>query len=107
MAHRTRDRQPLLPVLSQHVSDRWHRLRDSTRDQRHNRPPVCAINRVTGEPVKVFREEKLAFWQWAVIDTLRLAGLRAEELTELSHLSIRDYQRFNGEVVVGPSKSDR
>jgi hypothetical protein len=34
-----------------------------------------------------------------------------EELAELTHLSVRNYQRPNGEVVVllvgGPSKSDR
>jgi len=135
MAARTRDRQPLLPVLVQHVNDNWHRLRAlldaasqvalgeeftvdgvtwmraSTKDQRHNRPPVHAINRATGEPVRLSREERLAFWQWAIIETLRLAGLRAEELTELTHLSIRQYQRPNGEVVallvVAPSKSDR
>jgi hypothetical protein len=27
MANRTRDRQPLLPALSRHVNDHWHRLR--------------------------------------------------------------------------------
>ncbi|MEU8310625.1 site-specific integrase [Actinomadura sp. NPDC048955] len=135
MANRTRDRQPLLPILVQHVNDQWHRLRElldaakqvalgenfvvdgvtwtraSTKDQRHNRPPIHAINRTTGEVVKLSRAENLAFWQWAIIETLRLAGLRVEELSELSHLSIRQYQRPNGEViallVVTPSKSDR
>jgi hypothetical protein len=38
-------------------------------------------------------------------------GLRREELVELTHLSVRQYQRPNGEVVallvVSPSKSDR
>jgi hypothetical protein len=40
----------------------------------------------------------------------RLAGLRREELVELTHLNVRQYQRPNGEVVallvVSPSKSD-
>ncbi len=135
MANRTRDRQPLLPILSQHVNDRWHRLRTlldaaltvengeeftaegvtwlrvSTKDQRHNRPPVRAVNRATGELIHVSKDEGIAFWQWAIVETLRLAGLRAEELTELTHLSVRQYQRPNGEVVallvVTPSKSDR
>ncbi|WP_214327577.1 tyrosine-type recombinase/integrase [Nonomuraea sediminis] len=135
MAKRTRDRQLLLPVLVQHVTDKWHRLRElldaaqsvalgeeftvegatwlrvSTKDQRHNRPPINAINRKTGELVKLSWEENQAFWQWAIVETLRLAGLRAEELTELSHLSIRQYQRPNSEVVavpvISPSKSDR
>ena len=42
---------------------------------------------------------------------LRLTGIRHEELLELSHLSVRQYRRPNGEVVallvVTPSKSDR
>ncbi|CAM5343316.1 Tyrosine recombinase XerC [Streptomyces tanashiensis] len=135
MANRTRDRQPLLPVLSQYVNDTWHRLRSlleeagkvengeefvhegvtwlrvSTKDQQHNNPPIRAVNRTTGELVHLSRDENLAFWQWAVVETLRLAGLRAEELTELTHLSVRQYQRPSGEVVallvVSPSKSDR
>ncbi|MFF7234625.1 tyrosine-type recombinase/integrase [Streptomyces sioyaensis] len=135
MASRTRDRQPLLPILSQYVNDRWHRLRTlldaalkvengeeftaegvtwlrvSSKDQRHNRPPVRAVNPATGELVHVSRDEGYAFWQWAIVETLRLAGLRAEELIELTHLSVRQYQRPNGEVVallvVTPSKSDR
>ncbi|MFJ7270757.1 hypothetical protein ACIQV3_29635 [Streptomyces sp. NPDC099050] len=42
---------------------------------------------------------------------LRHSGIRVEELCELTHLSIRQYQRPNGEViallVVAPSKSER
>jgi hypothetical protein len=45
------------------------------------------------------------------IEVLRLTGIRHEELLELSHLSVRQYRRPNGEVValllVTPSKSDR
>ncbi|WP_234375430.1 hypothetical protein [Streptomyces sp. CB01373] len=37
--------------------------------------------------------------------------MRSEELCELTHLSIRQYQRANGEViallVIAPSKTDR
>lgn len=136
MANRTRDRQPLLPILSQHVNDTWHQARalleaaesvppgedftlDGTmwlrvatkEDAKHGRPPVRAVNRLTGKLVRITQEENLAFWQWAVVETLRLAGLRAEELAELSHLSVRQYQRPSGEVVallvISPSKSDR
>lgn len=139
MANRTRDRQPLLPVLSRHVSDRWQNLhkllqaaRDTelgarftvegttyqrvanTRDKTWRDPakaPIRVINRDTGELLGLSRAESQAFWQWAVIETLRLAGLRVEELTELTHLSVRNYRRPNGEVVallvVSPSKSDR
>ncbi|MDO0929834.1 site-specific integrase [Streptomyces sp. TG1A-8] len=134
IANRTRVRQPLLPILSQHVNDTWHQRRELLKaaqsvnpgeefvqdgttwlrvscNERHNRPPVRVVNRSTGDLVRVSQDENAAFWQWAVVETLRLAGLRAEELTELSHLSVRQYQRPNGEVVallvVSPSKSDR
>ena len=45
------------------------------------------------------------------MEVLRHAGIRIEELLELTHLSIRQYQRPNGEViallVIAPSKTDR
>ncbi|MFF5808860.1 tyrosine-type recombinase/integrase [Streptomyces sp. NPDC012746] len=139
MANRTRERQPVLPVLSQHVNDQWQQQRkllEATRavglgdgftvdgvtwqraasrsDLARTDPattPVRAINRETGKLVELSHTENQAFWQWAVVETLRLAGLRAEELTELTHLSVRNYQRPNGEVVallvVSPSKTDR
>ncbi|MDJ0372799.1 hypothetical protein QMK19_24860, partial [Streptomyces sp. H10-C2] len=73
--------------------------------------PIRAVNRVTGKLVQLTHTENQAFWQWAIVETLRLAGLRAEELTELTHLSVRNYQRPSGEVVallvITPSKSDR
>jgi hypothetical protein len=82
MANRTRVRQPLLPVLSQHVNDSWHRLKklleaaqavspgkefvhDGTTwlrvscNPRHNRPPVRVVNRATGELVRLSWEETL------------------------------------------------
>ena len=140
MANRTRERQPLLAILSQHVNDEWQGLRallgaarqvqlgerfvvDDVTWQRaankssQRRPdllatePVRVINQGTGELVRLSYEENAAFWQWATVETLRLAGLRREELVELTHLSIRQYERPNGEVVallvVSPSKSDR
>ena len=52
-----------------------------------------------------------AFWAWAIVNILRLTGIRQEELLELSQLSIRRYQRPNGEtvalLVIAPSKTDR
>nr|WP_242587234.1 site-specific integrase [Streptomyces sp. MST-110588] len=42
---------------------------------------------------------------------MRHSGVRVEELIELTHLSVRQYQRANGEViallVIAPSKTDR
>ncbi|MGW2938308.1 hypothetical protein ACWDA7_42515 [Streptomyces sp. NPDC001156] len=140
MANRTRERQALLAILSEHVTTEWHRLRavlDTAKQARLGeqfvvdgvtwqraaskatvrRPellesePVRVINRDTSDLVRLTNEEYSAFWQWAVVETLRLAGLRHEELVELTHLSVRQYQRPNGEVlallVVSPSKSDR
>ncbi|MCP2365806.1 site-specific recombinase XerD [Nonomuraea thailandensis] len=140
MANRTRDRQPLLAILSQHVNDEWQRLRtlldaaqqvglgerfdlhgvtwqraSSKTAQRQpsllGSEPVRVINTQTGELVRLSQDEDRAFWQWAIVETLRLAGLRREELVELTHLSVRQYQRPTGEVVallvVSPSKSDR
>jgi site-specific recombinase XerC len=133
-ARRTRDRQPLLPILSQHVNDQWQRYRvllNAAKDvppgeeftaegttwlrvspSRHSRGQLIrAVNRTTGELVRLSVLENRAFWQWAAVETLRLAGLRAEELAELTHLSIRQYKRTSGEVVallvISPSKSDR
>ncbi|WP_175417204.1 tyrosine-type recombinase/integrase [Arthrobacter sp. 24S4-2] len=63
------------------------------------------------ESINISAEEDQAFWTWAAVEVLRLTGIRHEELLELSHLSIRQYRRPNGEVVgllvVTPSKSDR
>ncbi|KZB85903.1 hypothetical protein AVL48_27185 [Amycolatopsis regifaucium] len=45
------------------------------------------------------------------MEVLRHSGVRVEELVELAHTSIRQYQRPNGEViallVITPSKTDR
>lgn len=140
MAERTRVRQPLLPALVEHVATRWLHLRDllvaaqavelgqtfslegvtwqrmASKYDRHRasteiNPPIRVVNRDTGTLIRLTWEEETAFWEWAIVETLRHAGLRAEELTELTHLSVRNYQRPNGEViallVVAPSKTDR
>jgi hypothetical protein len=121
-ADRTRVRQPLLPTLVEHVSVRWlelcvllaattaaapgeHFIHSGARwqrvatqaDQRKN-GPLRVLNRDAGQLVHVTVDEDGAFLDWAVVEILRHAGLRIEELLELSHLSIRNYQRTNGEV---------
>ncbi|WP_327047113.1 site-specific integrase [Microbispora sp. NBC_01189] len=55
--------------------------------------------------------EDNAFWAWAVIETLRHTGVRAEELTELTHLALVSYRLADtGEVIpllqIVPSKSN-
>ena len=140
MADRTRRLQPLLPILSEHVeaeAERWTRLltacdgagadsritvdgRDYRRDfsrrdadrERGGRPiHVRVRDEATGEVIEVSRRENTAFWHWALVETLRHSGLRIEEVLELSQLSIRQYQRGNGEIVpllvIAPSKTDR
>ncbi|WP_078962905.1 tyrosine-type recombinase/integrase [Streptomyces sp. XY533] len=140
MADRTRVRQPLLPVLVRHVEDRYERLAallaaaepvplggvfehegrryrrtDSREDHRRAKilaePTVRVTDEATGELTHVSMAEEAAFWEWAAVEVLRHSGIRVEELVELSHLSIRQYERPNGEViallVVAPSKSER
>ncbi|MFE2263549.1 tyrosine-type recombinase/integrase [Streptomyces griseosporeus] len=140
MADRTRVRQPLLPLLVQHVEARYEHLRsllevattvplgasfvhqgrsysrtDSRDDRRRAKifsdPSVRVIDHGTGETIHVTMAEDAAFWEWAAVEVLRHSGIRIEELCELTHLSIRQYQRLNGEViallVIAPSKSER
>jgi site-specific recombinase XerC len=132
--------QPLLPVLVQYVEadhERWLTLLEKATvasdgeqftvgDQAYSRvysredlrrvrngmkPTVRVRDEQTGKSIAVQRYEDSSFWAWAIVETLRHSGLRIEELTELSQLSIRQYRRPNGEVialiVVAPSKTDR
>ncbi|WP_159850324.1 tyrosine-type recombinase/integrase [Nocardia sp. CY41] len=140
MADRTRSLKPLLPLLVEHVeyqrrhttelltaasraaadeliavdSRLYRRLftsGDRTRQRRHGQANVRVREESSGQAINVTLLEDTAFWSWAIVETLRHTGLRNEELLELSQLSIRQYQRPNGEViallVVAPSKSDR
>jgi hypothetical protein len=50
----------------------------------------------SGEDINVTTAEDTAFWEFAAVEILRHAGIRIEELLELTHLSIRQYQRPNG-----------
>ncbi|WIX85786.1 site-specific integrase [Amycolatopsis sp. DG1A-15b] len=57
----------------------------------------------------VFLEHE-AFWSWAMIEVLRHAGIRIEELLELTHHSVRPYRKPDGTIVpllqIAPSKTD-
>ena len=140
MDDRVRQRQPLLPVLVAHLEDRYSHLQTllqaasplvggeavtingrtyqrvwTAADDRRARRGGQANTRVrdlgSGEDINVSTAEDIAFWEFAVVEVLRHAGVRIEELLELTHLSIRQYQRPNGEViallVIAPSKTDR
>jgi hypothetical protein len=137
---RTRTLQPLLPVLVAAAEQRRDHLAAllaaatgaeagqalvvdgrhysrifSAGDARHQRYHGVANVRVHDEQsdtaINLTDAEDAAFWTWACIETLRLTGVRNEEMLELSQLSIRQYIRPNGEViallVIAPSKSDR
>ncbi|MFF3252716.1 tyrosine-type recombinase/integrase [Actinacidiphila glaucinigra] len=139
-ADRTRQRQPLLPVLVEHVETRYDRTRQLLEraneavegelfthagteyrrvitDSDHkllrhgDAVPTRVIEEATGQLIHIGTEEEAAFWEWAAVETLRHSGVRIEELCELTHLSLRQYQRANGEViallVIAPSKTDR
>lgn len=55
--------------------------------------------------------EDEAFWAWAVVEVLRLTGVRVEELLELTHLGVHRYRMPDGQRVlllqIAPSKRDR
>lgn len=140
MADRTRVRQPLLPVLVNHVETTHQKLTallaaataaspdqmlavdsqlyrrlytpgDVQHERGHGYPNIRVIDQATGRARNLTAEEDTAFWQWAIVEVLRHTGVRIEEALELSQLSVRQYQRPNGEViallVIAPSKSDR
>lgn len=80
-------------------------------------PARCAIaaalveDTETGERIDIARTEDDAFWTWAVIETLRHTGTRAEELMEITHMALISYRLpRTGELVpmlqIVPSKLD-
>jgi site-specific recombinase XerD len=77
----------------------------------HLRLPTGVVDERTGATIRVHAVAERAFWDWAVVEVLRLTGIRHEELLELTHLSVRQFQRPNGEIVallvIAPSKTDR
>lgn len=140
MDDRTRQRQPLLTTLVEHMEARYEHLHQllerastasegdiiildgrtyqrlwSRADQRRIRlggsANVRVRGRATGKHINLTTSEDAAFFEWAIVEVLRHTGVRIEEALELTHLSIRQYQRPNGEIVgllvIAPSKSDR
>ncbi|MGW5731034.1 tyrosine-type recombinase/integrase [Nocardia beijingensis] len=77
-------------------------------------PPETVVieNIATGELTDLTKTEEDAFWSWAVIETLRLTGVRIEELLEITHLALISYTLPDtGEIVpllqIVPSKTDQ
>lgn len=130
---RTRDRLTVLPALIS-ATARWREdsqallaaARQAEPGQefttagqtliRSDRPQaapgnIWAHHPATGSRRLLSREEEHAFWAWAIIEVLRLTGIRVEELLELSHHSLVQYQLpGTGELVpllqIAPSKTD-
>ncbi|MGH3882622.1 MAG: tyrosine-type recombinase/integrase [Pseudonocardiaceae bacterium] len=72
---------------------------------------VLAEDLATGEQLDLSYSEDEAFWEWAIVETLRHTGVRAEELTEITHLALVSYRLPDtGEIVpmlqIVPSKSN-
>ena len=72
---------------------------------------IWAEDAVTDRRRNLTYEEDEAFWAFAAIETLRLTGVRGEELLELTHHSITEYRLpATGELVpllqIAPSKTD-
>jgi hypothetical protein len=133
MDSRTRDRLPVLPVLIE-TTDRWRRDAQALLTAGQQAPPgqpftaagttLTRIHRPNARPDNVWiahpgtgklqllnRDDEHAFWAWAVIEVLRLTGVRVEELLELSHHSLVQYRLPSTDELVpllqiAPSKTD-
>ncbi len=133
MDARTRERLPVLPIL---VRGTGQQRKDAQallaagrqappgqqftaagqtliRSRRPHAIPgnIWAEDPAAGKRRLLNREEDHAFWAWAIIEVLRLTGIRAEELLELSHHSLVQYRLpADGELVpllqIAPSKTD-
>ena len=133
MDQRTRERLPVLPVLARTAADRRNAtarhlqaamttppgeiiegtggtLRRALAPKANGRH-VWAEDTATGKRRNLTYEEEEAFWAFAVIEVLRLTGIRCEELLELTHHGITEYRLpTTGELVpllqIAPSKTD-
>jgi len=130
MDQRTRARLPVLPALVHTAEQERHITRDrlaaaaavapgdefEVHGERLRRRPTDAgriyvTDLASGRRRDLTFEEERAFWGWATVEVLRHTGVRAEELTELSHHSFVAYKLpTTGEIVpmlqVVPSKTD-
>ncbi len=132
MDQRTRERLPVLPALIAAVDrgrtaaaqrltaaqatrpgETFTANGQSLRRAVTTRAPanIWAEDPANGRRRNLTREEHRAFWAWAVVDVLRLTGVRIEELTELTHPSLVQYRvPGTGELVpllhIAPSKTD-
>lgn len=135
MDQRTRERIPAMPALLAHVRAKRTlaaqrlaaaagaapgelftaggvTLRRSVTSRSRKAIHVHAEDPVTGVRSDLTAAEENAFWAWSCVETLNETGIRVEELTELSHHSLIQYQLpGTGEAVpllhIAPSKTDQ
>jgi len=133
MDQRTRERLPVLPVLTrtaaerknamasrlkaalatapgQIIDDTGGTLRRAVAPKANGRH-VWAEDTATGKRRNLSYEEEETFWAFATTEVLRLTGIRCEELLELTHHGIAEYRLpTTGELVpllqIAPSKTD-
>jgi Phage integrase family len=133
MDQRTRERLPVLPILTAAVqtqrtasADRLaaaaatspgevftaggQTLRRVLTTRAHG-ANIWAQDPAGGPRRNLALEEHRAFWAWAAVEVLRHSGIRVEELTELTHSSLVQYRLpTTGELVpllhIVPSKTD-
>ncbi|MEO5778251.1 MAG: site-specific integrase [Arthrobacter oryzae] len=132
MDTRTRERLPVLPVLVRTTAERQKKAYALLQAAWQTTPgasftvdgqtltrsiigrptdKIWAQDPCTGTRRDLGMEEDLAFWAWAAIETLRMTGVRIEELLELSHHSLVQYRLpATGEIIpllqIAPSKTD-
>jgi hypothetical protein len=131
MDARTRERLPVLPVLVRSAAEQHARTAEAlaagsqsppggsftiagqafTRPATHKPGVRVWAEDARGKRHDLTWEEDHAFWAWAIIEVLRLTGIRAEELLELTHHSLVQYRLpSTGELVpllqIAPSKTD-
>jgi hypothetical protein len=93
---------------------RWHRLERAdlrVPDRQAHPTPQIVAEDSDGVHHDLTRGEDEAFWAWAIIETLRHAGIRCEELLEITQLALVSYRLADtGETVpllqIVPSKSN-
>lgn len=132
MQARTRTLAPHLPALAARAEQRYHhavQLRDLVQDTPIGEPFAFAgetyvRQRTTRGAMSTAYVTKIGqgsridtdwqvvktFLTWAIVDVFRYTGVRIEELLELTHLSIRQYRKPDGQILpllqIAPSKTD-
>jgi integrase len=97
-----------------HTGARYRRIASKSAglaNRHQGSPSIAVVDLATGETINLTRREDEAFWAWAITETLRLSGVRLEELLEITHLALVSYQLPDtGEIVpllqIVPSKSN-